>query len=226
MTTQDTNARACGGVPATRYARWVYARDWIASADLRHCPRVAEEFARPPRAWVPLKELSPPVIRWITARTASFTVPVRVSPGVVVFLSARRALQDLGGLHGHHDPADHHSDHSAHWRRRILRPRSLVLTKEKALARTGAERTWRYLAQFRAPLPCGQAVPFQCRVPALSQGRGQLLATKAPRLLLCAARASGVSPFCATRAPIITPLMATCAPILSPGHTGGLGLSL
>ena len=29
---------------------------------------------------------------------------------------------------GHHDPADHRSDHSAGWRRWILRPRSLVLS--------------------------------------------------------------------------------------------------
>jgi len=102
------------------------------------------------------------------ARTASFTVPVRVSPGVVVFLSRPAgALQDLGGPHGHHDPADHHSDHSAHWRRRILRPRSLVLTNEKAPARTGAERTWGYVPGADSGHRGHQVKqsPFQCRVP-------------------------------------------------------------
>ena len=80
---------------------------------------------------------------------------------------ARRGASGPGGPHGHHDPADHHSDHSAHWRRRILRPRSLVLTKEKSPARTGAERTWRYLAQFQRTAAIRSSGPVSMPRPRL-----------------------------------------------------------
>ena len=58
----------------------------------------------------------------------------RVSPGTQhcgAYPRAPGRPKDLGERDGHHDPADNHSDHSARWRRRILRPRSLVLERQR-----------------------------------------------------------------------------------------------